>query len=61
MGVAVQNPVNLAFRVEDWTKYVERVYNISPEDLPGCTLSGVFTTGGYLLDGNWTVTFSLEK
>ncbi|MDE6900488.1 MAG: hypothetical protein K2P15_05365 [Oscillospiraceae bacterium] len=61
MGVAVQNPVNLAFRDEDGTKYEERVYNISPEDLPGCTLSGVFTTGGYLLDGNWTVTFSLEK
>lgn len=60
-GGKVPNSVNLSFRDEDGTKYDECVYDITPEELPGCTLSGEFTTGGYLLKGNWTVTFPCRK
>ena len=60
-GESAPNPVNLSFRDEDGTKYDEHIYDISPEDLPGCSVSGEFTTGGYLLDGDWKVTFALEN
>ena len=60
-GESAPNPVSLSFRDEDGTKYDEHIYDISPEDLPGCSVSGKFTTGGYLLDGDWKVTFALEN
>lgn len=60
-GREIPCPVSLSFRDEDGTKYNELVYDVSPEDLPGCTIAGEFTTGGCLLDGNWKVTFSLSK
>lgn len=59
-GESAPNPVNLSFRDEDGTEYDEHIYDISPEELSGCTLAGEFTTGGYLLDGDWKVTFMLE-
>lgn len=59
-GGEVPCPVSLSFRDGDGTKYDEHIYDISFEELPGCTLTGEFTTGGYLLDGDWKVTFMLE-
>ena len=50
----------VSFRDGDGTKYDEHIYDISFEELSGCTLTGEFTTGGYLLDGDWKVTFMLE-
>lgn len=43
----------------DW--YREFIYDISPEDLEGASLQGDFTLGGYLLDGDWEVSFCLEQ
>lgn len=60
-GESAPNPVSLSFRDENGAKYDEHIYDISPEDLPGCSVSGEFTTGGYLLDGDWKVTFALEN
>lgn len=60
-GGEVPCPVSLSFRDEDGTKYDEHIYDISSEELSGCTLAGEFTTGGYLLDGDWKVTFALEN
>lgn len=59
-GGEVPCPVSLSFQDEDGTKYDEHIYDISFEELSGCTLTGEFTTGGYLLDGDWKVTFMLE-
>lgn len=36
------------------------LYDITREELSGCTLTGEFKMGGYLLDGDWKVTFMLE-
>ena len=59
-GGEVPCPVSLSFRDGDGTKYDEHIYDISFEELSGCTLTWEFTTGGYLLDGDWKVTFMLE-
>ena len=50
---------SMSTREEDGTKYQETLYGITPEELANCTLTGEFTTGGYLLDGDWKVTFTL--
>lgn len=50
----------LMFRDENGTKYDECVFDLSPEELADCSLAGEFTTGGYLLTGNWQVTFTLD-
>ncbi len=60
-GETVQRFLGLSFRDEDGVGYQESVYDVSPETLPGCTLAGEFTTGGYLLEGGWQVTFQLEN
>ncbi len=59
-GNEIPRLLTLSFRDDDGPKYSEYVYDISPEELTGCTLTGEFTTGGYLLDGNWKVTFTLS-
>lgn len=51
--------ITMNYREEDGSKYEELIYDITPEDLEGRILSGQFTTGGYLLSGNWKVTFTL--
>ena len=51
--------ITMDYREEDGSKYEELIYDITPEELEGRTLSGEFTTGGYLLDGDWKVTFTL--
>lgn len=48
-------------REENGGKYLDTLYDITREELSGCTLAGKFTTGGYLLDGDWKVTFALEN
>ncbi|MDE7221087.1 MAG: hypothetical protein K2O45_15955 [Oscillospiraceae bacterium] len=52
--------VSMAYREEDGTKYEELIYDITPEDLEGRVLAGEFTTGGYLLNGDWKVTFTIQ-
>ena len=48
-------------REEGGGKCLDTLYDITREELSGCTLAGEFTTGGYLLDGDWKVTFALEN
>ena len=43
------------------TGYTESVFSISPEELAECTLYGSFTVSGMLTEGDWKVTFPLEK
>lgn len=40
--------------------YKEYIFDVSPEELEGASLRGNFTSGGYLLDGGWEVSFCLE-
>lgn len=40
--------------------YKEYIFDISPEELESASLRGDFTSGGYLLDGGWEVSFCLE-
>ena len=40
--------------------YKEYIFDVSPEELEGASLRGAFTSGGYLLDGGWEVSFCLE-
>ena len=42
-------------------QYTDFIYDISPEDLEGASLSGSFFCGGTLLDGDWEVTFSVDQ
>lgn len=49
------------FRDADGIQYVEQSFSVTPEELEDCTLSGTFVSGGYLLKGNWQVTFTLEE
>ncbi|MBD5149433.1 MAG: hypothetical protein HDT18_03475 [Oscillibacter sp.] len=51
--------VSMNYHEEDGSKYEELIYDVTPEDLEGRVLSGKFTTGGYLLNGDWKVTFTL--
>ncbi len=53
--------ISMDYREEDGGKYEEKIYDVTPEDLEGRILSGRFTTGGYLLNGDWKVTFSLTE
>lgn len=57
----VSTCVSMSYREEDGSKYDELIYDVTPGDLEGRTLSGEFTTGGYLLNGDWKVTFTLEE
>jgi len=49
------------FYGEDGDRYTEFIFNIMPEDLEGASLGGSYLSGGYLLDGDWEVTFSVEQ
>ena len=40
--------------------YLDAVFDVSPEALPGYTLRGDFTTSAALTEGTWRVTFPLE-
>jgi len=42
-------------------KYKEYIYDITPEELKGASLTGSFASGGYLLDGDWEVSFTLGE
>ena len=57
----VDTCISMNYREEDGSKYTELIYDVTPEDLEGRVLSGEFTTGGYLLNGNWKVTFALTE
>lgn len=59
-GERVENCGAMYTREEDGGKYLDTLYDVTREELSGCTLAGEFTTGGYLLDGDWKVTFRLE-
>lgn len=59
-GTKIEECASLSSREEDGGSYRESLYEITPEELAGCALSGQFRTGGYLLSGNWRVTFPLE-
>lgn len=51
----------VGFRDQHNYRYTEYIFDVSPEELEGASLSGRFITGGYLLDGDWEVTFSFEQ
>lgn len=51
----------VSFKDEAQYQYTEYIFDISPEELEGASLGGKFTSGGWLLDGDWEVTFSLEQ
>lgn len=55
----VDTCITMNYREEDGSKYEELIYDITPEELEGRILSGEFTTGGCLLNGDWKVTFTL--
>ena len=59
-GTKIEECASLSSREEDGGSYRDSIYEITPEELAGCALSGRFRTGGYLLSGNWQVTFPLE-
>ena len=40
--------------------YEDCVFDLSPEELSGYTLHGYFVTTGFRMDGDWSVTFTLE-
>ncbi len=52
---------SLTYWDENGVKYEEFIYNLAPEDLEGCILEGEFKTRGWLLDGDWQVTFTLDE
>lgn len=52
---------HVGFEDEAQYRYTEFIYNISPEELAGASLGGTFASGGWLLDGDWEVTFSLVE
>lgn len=54
-------PSCVIFTDEDGTEYVETIYDISPAEIGDATLSGGFLTGGKAVDGNWTVSFTLDE
>lgn len=52
---------SLTYWNDDGAKYEEFIYNVAPDDLDGCTLEGEFAIGGWLLNGDWEVTFTLDE
>lgn len=52
---------SVSFRDASGYEYTEFIYDISPEELAGASLRGSFRSGGFLLDGDWEVTFSFEE
>ena len=60
-GEKVENCGAMYTREEDGGKYLDTLYDITREELSGCTLAGKFKMGGYLLEGDWKVTFTLTE
>ena len=48
-------------QAEEGTVYRDAVYDVTPEALTDCVLSGRFATGGQLLQGDWQITFRLDS
>ena len=42
-------------------EYREFVFEISPEELEGCTIGGNFPVSERVIQGNWEITFPLEE
>lgn len=60
-GTRIEPELSYDFYSEDdLSVYTERVYDISPEELAGCTLAGEYRYGGEYISGDWCVDFSLE-
>ena len=60
-GTRVEPVLFYSYRSENaLTDYVEIAYDISPEELAGCTLAGEYQYGGEYIGGDWSVDFSLE-
>ena len=55
------NFCSVGFYDEYGYRYEEFIYDILPGDLKGAALQGDFTSGGYLLDGQWEVGFCLDN
>ena len=55
------NFCSVGFYDEAGYRYEEFIYDILPGDLKGASLQGDFTSGGYLLDGQWEVGFCLDN
>lgn len=51
---------SVGFYGENGDRYTEYIFDITPEELEGASLCGDYLSGGYLLDGDWEVTFSVE-
>lgn len=52
---------DVGFQDQSGHRLTEFIFDISLEDLEGASLDGNFTSGGYLLDGDWEVTFSFNQ
>ena len=58
--------ISAGFSVLFWDEehsgsYVEEIFDVSEEELPGYQVYGKFWTGAKLTKGNWQVTFPLEN
>lgn len=60
-GTAYRACAFLYTQAEEGTVYRDAVYDVTPEALTDCVLSGRFATGGQLLQGDWQVTFRLDS
>lgn len=60
-GTAYRACAFLYTQAEEGTVYRDAVYDVTPEALTDCVLSGRFATGGQLLQGDWQITFRLDS
>lgn len=51
----------VTFRDDYGYEYTDYIFDITPDELQGASLSGDFRSGGFLLAGAWEVTFSFEE
>lgn len=51
----------VGFDTEQGYRFTEFIFDVSLEELEGAALSADCTSGGYLLDGDWEVTFSFVQ
>lgn len=50
---------DVGFCTQQGYRFIEFIFDVSPAELEGAALNADCTSGGYLLDGDWEVTFSL--
>lgn len=52
---------DVGFCTQQGYRFIEFIFDVSPEELQGAALNVDCTSGGHLLDGDWEVTFSLVR